>query len=57
MSVGVNVVLKLLDLAARAMNEGFDIEIIEAHHRHKVDAPAALRCRWARWWPTPWDAT
>jgi 4-hydroxy-tetrahydrodipicolinate reductase len=40
MSVGVNVVLKLLDLAARAMNEGFDIEIIEAHHRHKVDAPS-----------------
>lgn len=40
MSVGVNVVLKLLDLAARAMNEGFDIEIIEAHHRMKVDAPS-----------------
>ena len=40
MSVGVNVVLKLLDLAARAMNEGFDIEIVEAHHRHKVDAPS-----------------
>jgi 4-hydroxy-tetrahydrodipicolinate reductase len=40
MSVGVNVVLKLLDLAARAMNEGFDIEIIEAHHRNKVDAPS-----------------
>ena len=40
MSVGVNVVLKLLDLAARAMNEGFDIEIVEAHHRMKVDAPS-----------------
>ena len=40
MSVGVNVVLKLLDLAARAMNEGFDIEIVEAHHRNKVDAPS-----------------
>ena len=40
MRVGVNVVLKLLDLAARAMNEGFDIEIIEAHHRMKVDAPS-----------------
>jgi len=40
MSVGVNVVLKLLDLAARAMDEGFDIEIIEAHHRNKVDAPS-----------------
>lgn len=40
MSVGVNVVLRLLDMAARSLNEGFDIEIIEAHHRHKVDAPS-----------------
>lgn len=40
MSVGVNVVFKLLDMAARALNEGYDIEIIEAHHRHKVDAPS-----------------
>ena len=40
MSVGVNVVLKLLDLAARALHEGYDIEVIEAHHRHKVDAPS-----------------
>ena len=40
MSVGVNVVLKLLDTAARALAHGYDIEIIEAHHRHKVDAPS-----------------
>ena len=40
MSVGVNVVLRLVDLAARALAEGYDIEIIEAHHRHKVDAPS-----------------
>jgi len=40
MSVGVNVVLQLLDTAARALREGYDIEIIEAHHRHKVDAPS-----------------
>ncbi|MBP7915553.1 MAG: 4-hydroxy-tetrahydrodipicolinate reductase [Vitreoscilla sp.] len=40
MSVGVNVVLRLLDTAARALNEGYDIEIVEAHHRHKVDAPS-----------------
>ncbi|MFN9748046.1 MAG: 4-hydroxy-tetrahydrodipicolinate reductase [Burkholderiales bacterium] len=40
MSVGVNVVLQLLDRAARALSEGYDIEIIEAHHRHKVDAPS-----------------
>jgi 4-hydroxy-tetrahydrodipicolinate reductase len=40
MSVGVNVVLKLLDLAARSLSTGYDIEIVEAHHRHKVDAPS-----------------
>ena len=40
MSVGVNVVLKLLDTAARMLSEGYDIEIVEAHHRHKVDAPS-----------------
>jgi 4-hydroxy-tetrahydrodipicolinate reductase len=40
MSVGVNVTLKLLEMAARALSKGYDIEIIEAHHRHKVDAPS-----------------
>jgi 4-hydroxy-tetrahydrodipicolinate reductase len=40
MSVGVNVMLKLLDQAARALAQGYDIEVIEAHHRHKVDAPS-----------------
>jgi 4-hydroxy-tetrahydrodipicolinate reductase len=40
MSVGVNVTLKLLELAARTLKDGYDIEIIEAHHRHKVDAPS-----------------
>jgi 4-hydroxy-tetrahydrodipicolinate reductase len=40
MSVGVNVTLKLLDMAARALSTGYDIEIIEAHHRYKVDAPS-----------------
>ena len=40
MSVGVNVVLRLLEVAARALSEGYDIEVIEAHHRHKVDAPS-----------------
>jgi 4-hydroxy-tetrahydrodipicolinate reductase len=40
MSVGVNVTLKLLQTAAKAMPTGYDIEIIEAHHRHKVDAPS-----------------
>jgi 4-hydroxy-tetrahydrodipicolinate reductase len=40
MSVGVNVMLRLLDTAARALAEGYDIEIVEAHHRHKIDAPS-----------------
>lgn len=40
MSVGVNVTFKLLQMAAQAMATGYDIEIIEAHHRHKVDAPS-----------------
>jgi len=40
MSVGVNLVFKLLETATRVLSEGYDIEIIEAHHRHKVDAPS-----------------
>ena len=40
MSVGVNVTLKLLEMAAKALSTGYDIEIIEAHHKHKVDAPS-----------------
>ncbi|SCY20839.1 4-hydroxy-tetrahydrodipicolinate reductase [Nitrosospira sp. Nsp13] len=40
MSVGVNVTFKLLEVAAKVLNEGYDIEIIEAHHRHKIDAPS-----------------
>jgi 4-hydroxy-tetrahydrodipicolinate reductase len=40
MSIGVNVTMKLLEIAARNFAEGYDIEVIEAHHRHKVDAPS-----------------
>ncbi|MEO8654001.1 MAG: 4-hydroxy-tetrahydrodipicolinate reductase [Ramlibacter sp.] len=40
MSVGVNVTLKLLAMAAAALATGYDIEIVETHHRHKVDAPS-----------------
>lgn len=40
MSVGVNVTLKLLDMAAKLLNNGYDVEIFEAHHRNKVDAPS-----------------
>ncbi len=40
MSLGVNVTLKLLEVAAKALPGGYDIEVIEAHHRHKADAPS-----------------
>jgi 4-hydroxy-tetrahydrodipicolinate reductase len=40
MSVGVNLVFKLLETASRVLAQGYDIEVIEAHHRHKVDAPS-----------------
>jgi len=45
MSVGVNVTFKLLELAARILSTGYDIEVIEAHHRHKVDAPSGTALR------------
>ncbi len=45
MSVGVNLCFKLLDLAARIMGNEVDIEIVEAHHRHKVDAPSGTALR------------
>ena len=44
-SVGVNLSLKLLDMAARVLGDDVDIEIIEAHHRHKVDAPSGTALR------------
>jgi 4-hydroxy-tetrahydrodipicolinate reductase len=40
MSIGVNVTFKLLEIAAKILSTGYDIEIIEAHHKHKVDAPS-----------------
>ena len=45
MSVGVNLCFKLLDLAARALGDSVDVEIIEAHHRNKVDAPSGTAVR------------
>lgn len=45
MSVGVNLCLKLLDTAARVLGDDVDIEIVEAHHRHKVDAPSGTALR------------
>jgi 4-hydroxy-tetrahydrodipicolinate reductase len=45
MSVGVNLTFRLLELAAKVLNEGYDVEIIESHHRHKVDAPSGTALR------------
>jgi 4-hydroxy-tetrahydrodipicolinate reductase len=45
MSVGVNLLLKLLDITARVLGDEVDIEIIEAHHRHKKDAPSGTALR------------
>lgn len=45
MAVGVNAVFKLLDMAARILNEDYDVEVIEAHHRLKVDAPSGTALR------------
>lgn len=45
MSVGVNLCLKLLELAARVLKDDVDVEIIEAHHKHKVDAPSGTALR------------
>jgi 4-hydroxy-tetrahydrodipicolinate reductase len=45
MSVGVNLSLKLLEIAAKVMGDYTDIEVIEAHHRHKIDAPSGTALR------------
>jgi len=45
MSVGVNLCFSLLDIAARILGDNVDIEVIEAHHRHKVDAPSGTAIR------------
>lgn len=59
MSVGVNATLKLLDVAARILNSGFDAEVFEAHHRHKVDAPSGTAIKMgeviAQAWHKPLD--
>lgn len=45
MSVGTNLVFKLIATAAQVLNQGYDIEVIEAHHRHKIDAPSGTALR------------
>jgi len=47
MSVGVNLLFKLVADAARALGDDYDIEIVESHHRHKVDAPSGTALRLA----------
>ena len=48
MSVGVNLVFRLTELAARVLGEDTDIEIIDLHHRHKIDAPSGTAMRLGR---------
>lgn len=59
MSVGVNATFKLLDMAARLLNSGYDVEVFEAHHRNKVDAPSgtalAMGQTVAHAWGVPLD--
>ncbi|NBX00662.1 MAG: 4-hydroxy-tetrahydrodipicolinate reductase [Methylophilaceae bacterium] len=45
MSVGVTLLINLVQAAAKVLNQGYDIEVIEAHHRHKVDAPSGTALR------------
>lgn len=45
MSVGVNLVFKLIEIAAQALGDSVDVEVIEAHHRHKIDAPSGTAVR------------
>lgn len=44
-SAGVNLAFRLIEMAARALGDDFDVEVIEAHHRHKVDAPSGTAVR------------
>ncbi len=48
MSVGINLLLKLLNTAARSLDDSYDIEVVEMHHRHKVDAPSGTALRLAQ---------
>lgn len=55
MSVGVNVALRLIEMAAKWLHEGFDAEIFEAHHRHKVDAPSGTALAMGEAVAKAWD--
>lgn len=55
MSVAVNVVFKLLDLAARALDDSYDVEIFEGHHRCKIDAPSGTALKMGEIVAGAWD--
>lgn len=55
MSVGVNVTLRLIEMAAKLMNAGFDAEVFEAHHRNKVDAPSGTALAMGEAVAKAWD--
>ncbi len=55
MSVGVNVALRLIEMAAKMMNQGFDAEVFEAHHRNKVDAPSGTALAMGEAVAKAWD--
>jgi len=45
MSIGVNLTFKLIEIAARALGDSVDVEVLEMHHRHKIDAPSGTAVR------------
>ncbi|WP_028448534.1 4-hydroxy-tetrahydrodipicolinate reductase [Chitinibacter tainanensis] len=55
MSVGVNLVFKLLEVAAGVLNQGYDVEILEMHHKHKVDAPSGTAIAMGEAVTRAWD--
>ncbi|UXY16902.1 4-hydroxy-tetrahydrodipicolinate reductase [Chitiniphilus purpureus] len=55
MSVGVNLVFKLLSVAAKVLNQGYDVEIVEMHHKHKVDAPSGTAIAMGEAVARAWD--
>lgn len=55
MSVGVNATFKLLEVAAQILNSGYDVEVFEAHHRHKVDAPSGTALKMGEVVAQAWD--
>jgi 4-hydroxy-tetrahydrodipicolinate reductase len=55
MSVGVNATLRLLDMAARILDSGYDVEVFEAHHRRKVDAPSGTALAMGEAVARAWD--